>query len=495
MKQMKRIAGLMLALVMVLALTVPAFAAGETGSITVENPQQGQEYTAYKIFDVIYKDKAYSYTIAADSEWLPVVNRYDSVSLSQLVTDTSGNEFYVITPTASFSAPAFANVLKAAVEGKTGVALNVADGKATVAGLPLGYYFVTSTSGALCNLTTTDPTASIRDKNEMPFNKVDDDESVEVGQKVNYTITSKVPDTTGFSTYIYEINDTMSDGLTFNKDVQVTIGGTNVTDACTITYDGITNGFKLAIPMLKGTEAKYTAGADIVVTYSAVVNSAAVMQVEENGATLTYSNDPTDAAETTTTLEDIETVYTAEIVIDKHDAANNETKLAGAKFVLINGGTFNPDGTENNTNVNKFYKMVDGKVTWVADQAEATKVTTDNAGKAEFEGLENGTYYLKEIEAPAGYNMLDYQIMVVISHNPDANGKSQVPTVSYYTPVEGNYPDTATGNGTIPVANATGTVLPETGGIGTTIFYVVGGVLVLAAIVLLVTRKRMASEE
>ena len=202
MKTVARIASLLLALVMVFGLSVTAFAA-ETGTITVDNPIAGHTYTAYKIFDVVYDAEGhYSYTIDSSNEWFTTVQAYATEANGLTLTQANGSTTYIVTTTNAFSAPDFAVALKAAVTGKTGgITLNVADGKATATDLDLGYYFVTSTSGALCNLTTTNPDATIHDKNDVPFDKVDDKTSVEVGETVNYTITGKVPDTTGFTTY------------------------------------------------------------------------------------------------------------------------------------------------------------------------------------------------------------------------------------------------------------------------------------------------------
>lgn len=455
MNPMKRFVSILLALILLCSTATVAFAAGE-GSITVENPKDGQDYIAYKIFDVEYNadNTAYTYTIAADSEWLSAVQAYEGVSLSTLMTDADGNGFYTVSTNDSFSAAAFAAVLKATVEGKTGVALTIADGKATATGLDLGYYFVTSSTGALCNLTTIDPSASIRDKNDVPFDKTADDESVEVGQVVNYTITAKVPDTTGFTTYVYEIQDQMSAGLTFGKDVAVTVGGASVT--VQPDYDSISNGFKLSLDVMS-----MTAGDEIVVTYSATVNENAVAKIETNKATLTYSNDPTDSTKTTTTPDDVVKVYTAKIIIDKYAAGDEADKLAGAQFVLMNA-----EG--------KFYKYENEDVSWVDAQADATVVTTDANGAAEFKGLENGAYSLKEIEAPAGYNLLGEAIPVTVNGNADSETSLTV---------------------TAQVANNSGAELPETGGMGTTVLYTVGGLLVAAAVVLLIAKKRMGASK
>ena len=476
MKRTRKLASLLLALVMVFALATTAFAteAGTTtttGTITVDNPVAGQTYTAYKIFDVVYDaaKEHYSYTIASTSEWFNTVSTYANDTTHGLtLTQVNGGDTYVVTTGNGFSAPDFAATLKTAVSGKTGKELTASGSSVTVDNLPLGYYFVASTSGALCNLTTTNPAVTIHDKNDMPFDKVDDQESVDVGQTVNYTITGKVPDTTGFGTYTYLITDTMSEGLTFQKNVKVSIGETDIatgTVATWITYKpaaGSATGFELTIPVK---DYQDQVGAEIKVTYSAVVNERAVAKIAKNKAVLKYSNDPTDNTKFGTTPPDEEKVYTSKIVINKFETGKEETKLPNAEFVLYK---LVGDGTTKN-----YYKWdeTEKKVGWVADMADATVVKTNEGGAASFDGLANGTYYLVETKAPAGYNQL---------------------TEAKEVTVAGSTTDTAKLSVTAKVANSTGTLLPSTGGMGTTVFYVLGAVLVLGAVVLLVTKKRMS---
>lgn len=474
MKHTKKLVSALLALVMILALAVPAMAEGETGSITIDNPITGQTYTAYKIFDVTYNtDKsAYSYTINSASEWFSTVQAYATETNGLTLTQVNGSTTYVVTTTSSFSAPAFALNLKAAVSGKAGTELTAqADGTVSVSGLPLGYYFVTSTSGALCNLTTTNPSVTIHDKNDIPFDKVGDKESVDVGQIVNYTITGKVPDYTGFTTYTYLITDTMSEGLTFKKDVKVTVGGTDVTSACTITYDveGNANKFTVSIPV-----KDYTIGAEIKVSYSAVVNENAVAKIENNKANLTYSNDPTDSSKTTTTPDDIEKVYSAKIIVNKYDAADDTKKLEGAEFILYKEVT--ADGATEATKMYYKWNDTEKKVEWVTDKNQATVKTTDTNGATSFDGLADGTYYLEEIKAPAGYNLLKAPVSVTVD-----GANATTADLSSLTVTE-------------RIANNTGTLLPSTGGAGTTLFYVLGSILVVGAGVLLVTKKRMSGK-
>lgn len=476
MKTAKKLASLLLVMAMVFAMATTAFAAEEKGTITVDNPVADQTYTAYKIFDVTYNSAKtnYSYTIETTSEWYSTVKAYAETTGNGLtLTGVAGdNTTFVVSTTDAFSAPAFANALKAAVSGKTGTTLTADGTTVKAANLDLGYYFVTSSTGALCNLTTTDPTVTIHDKNDIPFDKVDNKESVDVGEIVTYTITGKVPDYTGFTTYTYLITDTMSEGLTFQKNVKVTVGGTDVTSACTITYDkdGNANKFTVSIPVL---DKQYNIGDEIKVTYTAVVNEKAVAKIENNAATLTYSNDPTDTSKTTTTPEDKETVYSAKVVINKYVKGSNTEKLAGAEFLLYK--EVKTDGSDTTTKYYYKWNETDKKVEWTTDKAQATVKITNDEGAASFDGLKDGTYYLEEVEAPAGYNLLKGPVPVTV------NGANATTADLSSLTVTGN------------VENSSGAELPETGGMGTTIFYVLGSVLILAAVVLLVTRKRMSS--
>lgn len=478
MKHARKLTSLLLALVMVFALAVTV-AADETtttptGSITVDNPVADKTYTAYKIFDVVYDEatpKHYSYTIEGGSEWFSTVETYANTEGSGLtLTLVNGTTTYVVTTTGAFSAPPFADALKAAVNGKTGRTLAVADGKATATDLDLGYYFVTSTTGALCNLTTTNPNANIHDKNDMPFKKEVDKTNVDVGQTVTFKITGKVPDYTGFNTYTYLITDTMTNGLTFNRDsLTVKVGEATVTNDCTIAYDAETapQTFTVSIPVL---EKKYDFGAEIVVTYTATVNKKAIAVISTNKAKLTYSNDPT-TGETKDSQTEEQKVYTSKIVIDKFETDKKDTvKLKDAKFVLYK----KVPGASGE--VTKYYKQDETTkaVTWVDSITNATEVTTGNNGEAFFEGLADGTYYLVETKAPAGYNQLTEAKDVMVT---------------------GSITDATKLSVTAEVANSTGTLLPSTGGMGTTIFYVLGAVLVVGAGVLLVTKKRMSQSE
>jgi fimbrial isopeptide formation D2 family protein/LPXTG-motif cell wall-anchored protein len=467
MKTMRKLFTVLLALAMTLALAVPAFAA-DTGSITITNPQGDHTYTAYKIFDVTYSGDHYSYTISDNAAAFTTVKAYADEAANDLtLTAVANTNKYNVSTGDSFSAASFAQYLKTKVGSLgTGTAFTQVGDTVKASDLTPGYYFVSGTSGTICELTTA-KNIEIRDKNEVPEIKKDvndDDRTVEVGQKLTYTITGKVPSTKGYTEYTYEVTDTMSEGLTFNKDVKVTIGGEDVTADATITKSE--NGFVASINMMN---YQKQIDAPVVITYTATVNENAIQRNEEtNTATLKYSNNPADKNSFGQSHEEVE-VFSFNIVINKYAAGNESTKLEGAKFLLKNA-----EG--------KYYKYDAAKVTWVDAKADATEVITGADGAARFDGLQAGTYYLEETVAPAGYNQLTKDITIVLNKDGSATIDSASSTLG------------ADHSLTAGVVNSTGTMLPETGGIGTVIFVALGALAVICAGVFLVTNKRMSKE-
>lgn len=508
MKAMKRIFAMLLALVMTLGMVTTAFAVeGDptgTGSITINDSIEGKTYDLYRIFDLTMttdatgKDKV-AYTIAeswkaffaAEGDGASyLLDSDESGALNQIVVD--GTEKYINITNSNIDA--FAEAALGYAAKKTADETVSGNGEdVTASNLKLGYYLVYPRgaadikvgNGSICSLTSTVPNVTVSIKAEYPeIEKEVSDELVEIGQTVTYTITGQVPDTTGYETYNYTVSDTMYEGLTFNQNdgvaVKIDPDGTAVDVPVSPTYTN--NGFNLTIDM---TDYQSYIGKTVTITYTATVNENAIIGGEGNSnkAVLTYSNNPSNDTSTTQNPPVEVKVYTAKIVIDKYDGnvSDKTEKLENAKFVLKNS-----DG--------KYYKAttdaVTGKVTkveWIETGADgsipndATEVTTDASGAAEFTGLEPGTYYLVETAAPAGYNKLTDAVTVTID---ESQVKDDDTDTSEST-------ETATGTITADVPNYSGTVLPTTGGMGTTVFYVIGSVLVLGAAVLLITRRRM----
>lgn len=495
---------LLLVVVLTLALGTTAFAASseedQTGSITIENTDAfdpAGTYTAYKIFDVTYADGeneagAYSYTISSSSVWMGVVENYFDLEAA-----ASDETVLVATPKDGYDAAAFAAALKTAYEAMTtkptGTTL-AGDGSED---LELGYWFVTTTTGSLCNLTTTHPNSTIHDKNEpIPFDKEAGSEeititgSVQVGDTVPYKITGKVPSTVGYGQYIYKVSDTIT-GAVFQEDVVVKFGDETITNG-TLVYDD--NGFTLTFDM---TDYQDYVDQTITITYSAVVDDSSLTTGDViNTATLEHSHDPADD-------DDLEKEPDVKIIlktftIDLTKVAEDETTpLSDAQFILKNGeGKYYTYDETNKT------------VVWVTNKADAMVVTTNAIGKGdkEFKGLEAGTYDLVELKAPAGYNLPKDPFTVVITEgaervvseeDTDNDGDIDIITkeYTYSATVNGEEADIDEFNYVATtIMNNAGALLPETGGFGTTMLIVLGSVLFMATAIVLVTKKRLYNE-
>lgn len=487
MKQAKQIASLLLVLVLVFSMVSTVFAADSpayTIEVTNSNTSisiDGITYSAYKLFNVTYAGEAHSYTITDEFKSFTYV-------------DKSGEALIAYVAALEDNAKELDAFAKAALEYATENQIEAAgsaaatEETATISVATAGYYLIAGTATtnegqtvtAACSLDTTNPTAEVHVKADAPtIDKVivnaDDGNSngtsVNVGDVVDFKLTSKVPNMTGYETYQYIVHDTMSAGLTFNNDVAVKIGDAVLASSdYTVVADG--QSFTITISDL----TVYTEDAAIEITYSATLNSHALTtDVEKNTVNLEYSNNPNNTTSTTTTPDDVVYVYDFDIVIDKYVDGHTGQKLADAQFVL-----YKVEG-ENK----QYYKLANGKVTWVTTEAEATVVTTNAQGEASFTGLDAGTYYLHETKAPDGYNQLKDDIKVEITATYTDSGTLATTNTSHTD--NGQYSITQ------GIANSTGSELPETGGMGTTLFYAIGGILVLAAVVLLVTKKRMSA--
>lgn len=487
MKYMKKLITLLAVLTLALAMAVPAFAAGNTGMITIDNAVTGTTYKAYRIFDLESYDtdkNAYSYKLSSAWSGFPAYSTtIDSNTVRAADFFSVNSAGYIEWNDAKKNAGAdFAKLAKAfAVEksiacDKTETAT---DATVTFTNLTLGYYLVDTSLGSLCSLDTTAPSVTIKEKNSdttiekkivITGDEKVDSNSAGIGDTVNFSITITVKDGAPKD---YVLHDKLS-GLTFNSNsLEVKVGTKTLTPNTDYTLvTNPTDGDSFDVEFKDG---KLKTNDVVVVTYSATVaaNATIAGAGNKNTAHLEYNGKHSTKEETTT--------YVWKLNVHKYtlDSTNKEVALSGAKFVL-----YRKDGTDK-----KYYaKLAGGKIDgWVTNQSDATTLETSGEGDILIEGLNEGTYYLEETEAPAGYNKLTEPIEVKITATPDATGVSE--TVEYRNQNDSTY--TPATNAIVKVLNKAGTQLPSTGGIGTTLFYVIGGVLMAVAAVLLVTKKRM----
>lgn len=488
---MKKLMTLLAVLTLALAMAVPAFAesgtASSTGMITIDNAVTSTTYKAYRIFDLESYDTnkdAYSYKLSTKWGNFPdYITTIDGNEVSAKDFFSVNSAGYIEWNDAKKGAGAdFAKLAKAFVD-KNNIEC---DAKETATGatvtftdLTLGYYLVDTSLGSLCSLDTTEPSVNIKEKNsDTTIEKkivIDGDEKVDsnsagIGDTVNFSITITVKDGDPKN---YVLHDKLS-GLTFDSDsLKVKIGATTLTPNTDYTLETTpTDGDSFDV---KFTNGKLKPNDVVVVTYSATVAADATIAGagNKNTANLEYNGKHSTKEETTT--------YVWKLNVHKYtlDSTNKEVALSGAKFVL-----YRMDGGDK-----KYYaKLTGGKIdSWVTNQSDATTLETSGEGDILIEGLNVGTYYLEETEAPVGYNKLTKPIEVKITATPDATGVSE--TVEYRNQNDSTY--TPATNAIVKVLNKAGTQLPSTGGIGTTLFYVIGGVLMAVAAVLLVTKKRM----
>ena len=478
MKLSRKILSLVLALVMVMGLAATAFAeeGGETttnGSITITNALGGETYNAYQILyleSYNAEKKIYAYKAnSAWEEWLRTQTTYVSFDSQGYVTWVEGAR-----------AADFAKAAKGQLSDKTadGHVTPSAGGSATISNLELGYYLVDSTVGALCELNTTKPGVEITDKNQTPTieKKVqeDSDESwgdvndADIGQIVNFK--STVSAKPGARRYV--VHDKMDAALEFAGVTSITAGATLTEGAgsdYTVVTTGLNDGCTFHIVFTETYLDSITDDTNIVINYTAKLTSDAV-------AGTGYVNETwLDYGDSQHTEHDTTTTYTWKLPIYKyHMDGETQKALDGAEFILYKG-----------SEENRVYAQVaKGKLTgWTTTETEATKLVSDNNGMIEVEGLDADTYYLEETKAPGGYNKLAGPVKVVISHTVTDEGTHMTHTLKQDTIDVGR----------VEIENKSGTELPETGGIGTTIFYVLGSILVIGAVVLLITKKRMSA--
>ena len=515
MKHIKKLASLLLVLVMVFALATTAFADETTTySITINNSAEGHTYEAYQIFtgDLAEKDGA---KILSNIVWGSGVSEAGQTALGDAAAKAE-------TLKTEDDAKAFAKAVAPYLTTAAGSTNTVTDGKYVISGLAAGYYLVKDQDGSLTgdsdsyteyiiqvvgNVTATPKSdvpeveKKVKDTNETTGETTgwQDSADYDIGDSIPFQLKATLADNvSSYTTYKVVFHDTLSKGLTYNNDAKVYIGGTETngfTVTATVNADGTTT-LTVSCDDVKALGAGNSSV--ITVEYTAKLNENAVLGSagNPNKVYLEYSNNPNKSEsgenhETGKTPEDTVIVFTYQTIINKVDSENKP--LTGAAF--------------------KLEKLIKGK-DGAADTWTTVKEFTvdETATSFTFSGLDDGQYKLTETKTPAGYNTIDPIYFVIeATHDETADAPTLKTLNAYLTDANGNKQtemkdgesvnidlgtvDLTAGSITTTVVNKSGSELPSTGGIGTTIFYVLGGVLVLAAVVLLVTKKRMSGAE
>lgn len=487
MKLIKKIAAIMFAFMMVVSMSCSVkadegtTATTEKGTITINNAIPEQTYTIYKILDLESYDKAknnYSYkpangweTFIDQNDEYFIKNEYDGISWKASEGETEAQK----QERASTLAKKALDYAKDSSHSITNSGKETA-GSTTVtfSGLDLGYYLVDSSVGALCSLNTTNPTVEIQEKNGVPTvekiivdsNKDETDNYANIGDVIKY----KTIITAQGGAQNYVLHDTMDKGLTFNDDVKVKKSGETEDLIQNQDYELITNPtdktctfeIKFIDTFLKAINAE----TKIEVTYSATLNGdAKIYEANENTTYLTYGNNNKTTDRKTHTVS-------YEIKVLKY-TKTTDNPLANATFSLYYAETAGmPYKLVQKTGTTDYRLAMTG-------QSGITEITTNDKGKFSIQGLKPGDYWLEETAAPKGYNKLTKRIKVHINE-------------------AGNYVinDENTGSpiSQVEVENKSGTVLPSTGGAGTTMIYLVGAVLVLGSGVVLATKRRVKNK-
>ena len=527
-KLVSKFMAVLMAMTMILSMSMTAFAAeAPKGTLTVNNTVAGKTLDLYQIFTATKNGDNVAYTLNSAYEGF-FQNKITGAS--KLTGEALSEKAYAYVKEqvgddgskgATFAKDILGWILSASGETKTAVesthsTADTADTKTVIDNLVYGYYVVyplgaTDTSTAPGNETVksvtslvnvTDTTVTINMKSNYPtvVKKVNDKnaDDVNIGDTVTYTLTSKVPDMTGYTSYVFNFKDTLAKGLTFGSITSVKIGdvtinadtdGTKAENTYTLTTknneDGTTE-IKIEMNKFLASNAN-KAGQEIKVTYTATLNKDAVTGFDPNTnkATVEYSNKPGTDEKGESEPSKVD-VHTFDFTIFKYYLKDEtQTALANAEFELYKANTAgNAADTDAKINIVDEGKGVYRQAT--ADEAKVTgftsaKIVSDDDGKVLVKGLEAGTYYLRETKAPEGYNKLLSDIKVEIKPVYDkTTGKLTSYSVDYTyngKTTNGAAITNKTDSPEVAVENKTGAQLPSTGSKGALMVTLAGIVL------------------
>lgn len=480
----KKLFSILAAFMMVVGLGLTSVKAeGEPGTITITPANEGQTYDLYRILDATYNTdtKATAYTV--NQQWTAF--KENDAFKAAFDVDSKGN----VTPKEAFNtesaAKTFADAAIAWAKNQSpsiAVATQTAEAPVepattstvTFESQPYGYYLVGTSTGSLVSLKPSAPTATIEDKNNVPpfEKKVTEETKNGIGDVVPFQI--KVGKTNGIATKVV-VKDTFSKGLSFNNDLTLKINDVTVTlteEDLKVTTTGESQGFVLTF-----SEAMREALAtgEAIITYTGTVTKESLtVDKLNNTATLDFGNkNGVDVKEVP-----VDKPVSINLLKYTEGADKEEVKLAGAEFTLTR-----TDGSTAEKVVVKFTK--DGDAYTKDTAGSVTTLISSANGFLTLEGLAAGSYTLTETKAPAGYNLLtapikftvDTKGVITLATAADANANASL--------------DDA--NTTVKVLNTTGAQLPSTGGMGTTVLYIAGGLMVAGAAIVMIIRKRMSA--
>lgn len=525
-KLVSRFMAVLMAMTMILSMSMTAFAAGDatrltgTGKLTVNNTVAGKTLDLYQIFTAT-KNEAGNVAYTLNPEYEGFFQNKISGASTSAGEELSEKAYDYVKEQVGKDGKNGVNFAKAMLTwilsntstvDATHKAVTTTDSSTVISDLAYGYYVVyplgaTDTSAApgtgqdytsvasLVSVTGTDATVNMKSNYPTVVKKVNDNKNaddVNIGDTVTYTLTSKVPDMTGYTSYVFNFKDTLSAGLTFKEITSVTVGKTTITkvdagqeanDTYTLTHDGQ----KITITMNNFLASnKDKAGQEIKVTYTATLNKSAVTGFDPNTnkATVEYSNNPgtDDKGESEPSKVD---VHTFDFTIFKYYLKGaDKTGLANAEFELYKANKAG-DAADTNAKIN-IVKVKEGEYRQATSEEAAAGgfksdvIVSGTDGKVLVKGLDAGTYYLRETKAPAGYNKLLSDIKVEIKATYGENGKLASYKVDYTyngTTTSGTAITSKDNSPEVAVENKTGAQLPSTGSKGALMVTLAGIVL------------------